>query len=301
MGIAEKIALNKRRKSLETASSKIVDNIANLDAWNVLISQYKAIYSIEWKARLHNFLTDVTEKKLNSKYAPQDTLLIKSMEDPYLEKLITGQLFCRPSEDFRKMEGDSRGDIDDCKPFSEELIKGSIELKGNSKFSKTAVVNGLPTMKFVSQPVGSNSSGSIGNMTIQIGGMNHLYCLSTIEKVKVDEFFKTYDKSKFKGDKVVLITNTQEFINRVRAINLKLLTFGLVSYLPSEVVKLFDIIPSFIKKAVPYSEEFEFRLSYITSGSYKDAECIEIGDISDIAQIVTLDSLEETVRKILID
>ncbi|CAK2052219.1 hypothetical protein [Vibrio crassostreae] len=300
MGITERFALKKRIALLETASAKIGDNITSLSAWTVLIDQYKAIYTLEWKARLHDFLTNATENKFNSKYTPQDTLLIKSMEDPYLEKLISGQLFCRPSEDFRKMERDARGDADDCKPFKGE-IKGLIELKGNSKISKTAVVNDLPAMTYGSQTVGSNSSASIGNMTIQIGGMNHLYCLSSIEKVKLDQFFKAYDKSKFKGQNVVLITNTPEFINRVRAKNLKHLTLGLVSYLPNEVVKIFDIIPSFIKKTVPYLEEFEFRLSYTSSGSSEAAECIDIGDISDIAQIVSLDSLEEKVRKILID
>ncbi|MDD1784455.1 hypothetical protein LRP49_25100 [Enterovibrio sp. ZSDZ35] len=299
MGIAERIAFNKRVKSITPIADKVIANMGCSTSWNHLIEKFKAVYPNEWKLKLNNFLGNVTEKKLNSRYELGKVWFIKSMEDEYLEKMMAGQIYCRPSEEFRNMESDSRGDPEDDRPFTETLMPEMVELKGNNKLSVTSKPNNVEGAKFTVETFGENSEVTIGGIKTQQGGMHHIFCLSSVSRDWAHDFFKTYNKDKFKGDKVVVINDAEEFINRFKQKRLKSFQFGFVSYIPNHVVSLVDIVPPFIKRKLPFEEEFEFRV--IFSGSKPDeGEVIDIGDISDIAQIVSLDELECTFRKNMI-
>lgn len=294
MGIAEKIAFKKRVKLIIPVADKVIANMGCSKSWDMLIAKFKAVYPSEWKQKLNNFLGNVTEKNLNFRHDLDDVWLIKSMEDEFLDKMMSGQIYCRRSEEFREMENDPRADPEDERPFKDTIIPYTV-LEGNKTLSASSNPNGVESLKFTTQSYGEKSQVTIGDVKVQEGGMHHVFCMSSIGKSSVNEFFKIYDKKKFKGKKVLVIKNAKEFIARFKKSRSKSFEYGFVSYVPNHITALVDIVPPFIKRIDPYAKEFEFRIVF--SGiEFNKIDTVEIGNISDIAQVVTIDKLEDMVR-----
>ncbi|MBF0813263.1 hypothetical protein IR133_06005 [Staphylococcus saprophyticus] len=211
--------------------------------------------------------------------------LIKSMDKIYKESFMKGSLYFKAIEDYRSIEDDKVGD----------KLEGAIEKRLNKEQGYDIYIDDI---------YGGNAE-SIGlNLTPTLSIPIKISCFSYVDEnyvIRKDntinikkEYF--YELEQFNGDRCVLLcTNVDEFINRIRkAINKKNIA------IKASKVYYYDDHPLFedVKKLNEKTDEELFDLAYKSmfykqQKYYKQKEWrivtknlhdnfIEVGDLGDI-------------------
>jgi len=210
-------------------------------------------------------------------------VLMKLGRKDHMEQFRTGLLYMNALSYFHNLEADSaRGD----------RYEGIDSILQPRDLGEAYIESGIPTIGRID----IRREDLAGPITVAMNRTVrcNLFCLYALTKPVQDVLFST-EHDWFSGDSLVLIRNTQEFLNRIRTAALKQklpLNGALVEYFDETGYS--GKVGRF-KKSSRFSYQNEYRIAIETGieGPFR----FQIGDIRDItSEVIPFDRADECLK-----
>lgn len=251
----------------------ITDNSSEEGCW---IAYWNTLHAKDNKTAVSKYSSFLNKTNIVRELT-DDMVLFRISKTEYLKPIITsGTLRFASSKSYRKPESEGPWyDLNENKPQNVFNIE-NVSLPGVD----------------------------IKSMSLNLGGLYHIMCFSIMTPINKADFIKKYHFEKFLmeegGYSALVIHKPKTFIDELKK-EIPALEYGLITYLPNEVIEHADSVLNPFLKRERFSEEFEFRLANQNISSKKMMDEPVFVNSESIKKYAEIVSVGQLVKKINAD